>query len=58
MHHEVALRSHQAMKRSALTGHPASAPFRMDTLCVSVHSDWRRETSWLGITILPESYLY
>lgn len=58
MHHGAALCSHQAMKRSALTGHPVSASFRMDILCVSVHFDWRGETSWLRIAILPESSFY
>ena len=58
MHHEVALRSYKAMKRPALTGHPPSAPFRMDTLCVSVNFDWRRETSWLGIATVPERSFY
>ena len=38
-----------------MIGRPASASFKIATICVSVNFDWRRGTSWLGMAILPES---
>ena len=35
-------------RQISLTGRPASASFRIDTMCVSVNFDWRMGTSWLG----------
>ena len=36
------------VRQISLTGRPASASFRIDTIWVSVNFDWRRGTSWLG----------
>jgi hypothetical protein len=34
-------------RQISLTGRPASASLRIDTIWVSVNFDWRRGTSWL-----------
>ena len=42
------------LRQTTLTARPASAAWRMDTICVSVKVDWRRGTAWLRVAILPE----
>jgi hypothetical protein len=34
-------------RQSSLTGLPASASLKMDTIWISVNFDWRMRTSWL-----------
>lgn len=41
----------------SLAGQPASASFRMATICVSVNFDWRMGISWLGGRIVQNVLL-
>ena len=45
------------VRQISVTGRPASASLRIDTICVSLNFDWRMGTSWL-IAIVPESSLF
>ena len=47
-----------SVRQISLTGRPASASLRVDTICVSVNVDWRMGTSWLGWVVCQKVLLF